>query len=302
MIILPYAGTPILAADGAVIAAASEGTGPVVWNPLNGWKRDVGVCDTKTIEVALAGDQVGSVCVEDTNTLYERDLNFAWAFGHHRPGFDVSVWTLASADLDCAQSCLAHVAGSGDLLVFNTYRTLRAKTCPGRWWLWRVVAARKVLLRTDSEPLAVAAVDSGRIFVQRSGRLLMLDDSGRQLRSYPSPGAGRIVVAGNSLVARTGAGVSVLDLGTGTITHRWALPDDAVLQDTDTRSFVYTVGLTIHLHLLASPSDEVFPLSNVRGPINAQLAPTGLFYSWNFADTTGYVGFVPRNRLPARFA
>src|SRR5205814_1915988 len=154
----------------------------------------------------------------DTTTLHERTLDFAW-LGHKQAGFDVPVWTLASAALGCATTCLANVAGSGDLLVFNTFRTQRAKEYAGRWWLWRIVATRAVLVLTDSRSLAVAAVDRGRIFVRRGARLLAFDASGRQLGSYPSPGPDRIVVDGNSLVARTRTGVSVLNLEHGSIAH-----------------------------------------------------------------------------------
>src|SRR5690348_3828745 len=55
-------GTPILAADGGRIAAAANDAGPVAWNPATGETRDVGICDTETIEVARASNQVASIC------------------------------------------------------------------------------------------------------------------------------------------------------------------------------------------------------------------------------------------------
>jgi hypothetical protein len=292
-------GTPILAADGVRIVAASYDAGPIAWNPATGESRDVGICDTETIQVARAGNQVASVCLDDTNTMRERDLDVAW-LDHKRPGFDVPVWTLASADLRCVRSCLGNIAGAGNLLVFDTFNTQRAKTQPGRWWLWRIIGNRSMLLRTDPRSMAVVAVDSGRIFVRLGGQLVVLDPSGRQLASYASPGPGRVVVSGKSLVVRTRRGVSVFDLERGLITHRWRLPTQAVLQDTDATSFVYTTNLTLHIHHLTAPSEATFTLSGVEGPINAQVTAFGLFYSWqDIKCCTGYVAFVPTAALPA---
>lgn len=291
---IAFSGTPIVAADGGRVAAAGDSSGPIVWNPATGTKLDVGICDTATIEVALAADQVASVCVEETNTVQERDLDAAW-LGHGGAS------SLAVADEGCAQTCLGNVAGDGDLLVFNTYRTQRAMTLAGRWWLWRIVAGRKVLVLADSKPLAVAAVDGGRIFVRRGNRLLVFNPSGQRLASYPSPGSGRIAVDGNGLVCRTRTGVTVLDLRRGTIAHRWKLPARAVLRDTDSHSFVYTLGATIHLHHLLEPQDAALALRGVKGQLDARLTPSGLFYAWQDVASTGHVAFVPRNDLPGGF-
>jgi len=292
-ITIPYVeGTPMLAADGERIAAASANSGPVAWNPATGETRDVGLCDADTIAVARAGNEVASICLEDTKLTRGHFVDVAW-LDHKRPGFDEPVWTVLAGD--CKRTCPVNVAGGGDLLVFNTFSPPDA-----RWRLWRIVGYRSTLLRTDSQSLAVVAVDSGRIFVRRGGQLLVFDATGRQQAAYPSPGQGRVVVNGRSLVVRTRTGVSVLDLNRGSITHRWGLSTHAALQGTDATSFVYTTNLTLHIHHLGDPSDSAFTLAGVKGPINAQLTASGLFYSWqDITCCNGYVAFVPTAALPA---
>jgi hypothetical protein len=291
---------PLLAADGGRVAVTGDDFENVrVWNPVTREQVMVDICDSGMMEVALAADQVGDICLEETLSLDQQEVGYnerrkgRWL--DPRRGY----FSFAVADSGCAQSCLGNVTGAGRLLVFNTWRTMRAKKLAGRWWVWKVVDGRKIQLLTDSQPIPVVAVDSGRIFIRRSDQLLVFDSSGRPLRAYPSLGEGTVYVDGDAFVCRTRAGVTVFNLERGTIERRWNLPVQAHLRDTNSRSFVYTVGATIHIHRLLEPRDEAFPLQRVRGQVDAQLTAAGLFFAWeDSSGETGHVAFVPRDRLP----
>jgi hypothetical protein len=299
-----YDSLPItlLSADGSRVAFVADI--PILWDPATGFRSgslDGDGCMEGVADVAVAGVRVESLCLDSWYSNRWRGLDLGWAT-HRRPGSNPAVWRrLSSAAYDCAPSCLANLAGSGNLLVYNTYRTRAAKKDPGHWWVWRIAGSHRVLVTTSAQPLAIVAVDRGRIFVRQFNRLLVLDPFGRILASYPSPGPGPVAVDGDNLVAQTPTGVNILDLGTGSITYRWTLPAHAVLRDMNSHTFVYTVGRAFHLHRLTTGADEAFPLKNVNGPIEAQLTDAGLFYSWNLGQEQGFLDFVPTDRLPARF-
>jgi hypothetical protein len=298
----------LLAADGTRVAFV--GLSPYLWNPATGFRSgslDGDGCQggSPVAGVAVAGLRVESLCDDTVQyPTYQnawRSLDLGWATHSPAPGELTPVWfRLSASDYDCLTTCLANLAGNGNLLVYNSY-TRGGYPNPEHWWIWRIVGTHRVLVRTSAEPLAVVAVDRGRIFVRQFDKLLVLDSSGRLLASYPTPGPGPIAVDSDTLVARTPTGVNVLDLITGSITHRWTLPTHAILRDTTAHAFVYTVGLTIHLHGVTTATDEAFPLRYVNGPVNAQLTDAGLFYSWNVGLYQGFVAFVPTNRLPASF-
>jgi hypothetical protein len=300
----PVEAITLLAADRSRVAfAGASFETPILWDPATGFRSGSldYWCQGEFAGIAVAGLRVESLCLDTWNGNAWRSLDLGWAT-HRLHTLDPASWLkLSSAAYDCTTSCIANLAGNGNLLVYNSYHTLRAKTDPGQWWIWRIVGSHRVLVQTSAQPLAVVAVDRGRIFVRQFNRLLVLDPSGRLLASYPSPGTGPVVVAGVSLVARTRTGVSVLDLASGSITHTWTLPARAVLRDTTSRSFVYTVGRTFHLHRLTTGADEGFSLKDVNGPVKAQLTDAGLYYSWNLGQEQGFVAFVPTDRLPARF-
>jgi hypothetical protein len=238
-------------------------------------------CDERTAETTIAGMQVAFVCIQATSTTSFRMLEAA------RLGGDTH--GLASSGYLCAENCVGNVAGDGKLLVFNTSNRLQRK-----WRLWRVIdGRRKRLLRTDSTSSEVQAVDAGRIVVNRpGGRYEMLNATGDRIGTYHLDTRFRVLLSGNSLVAKTATGIITLDVRTGSVEHRWRLSRGARLEDVDGGWLVYVVGTTIHFLRLVDGHNVAVPLPRAAKPVHAQLERAGLFYT-----AGALVAFVPHVRL-----
>ena len=70
------------------------------------------------------------------------------------------------------------------------------------------------------------------------------------------------------------------------------------------RIAAYATGPEIHLLRVADGRDRMLRTEPAVGPVDAQLEPSGLFYSYNLvhARKPGRVSFVPRARLAQLFA
>jgi hypothetical protein len=143
----------------------------------------------------------------------------------------------------------------------------------------------------------VKAVDAGRIVVKRpGGRYEMLNAGGDRIGSYHLDTRFRVLLNGDSVVAKTATGIIALNVRTGSVEHRWRLSARARLEDLDGGWLVYVVGTTFHFLRLVDGHNVAVPLGRVATTVHAQLEPPGLFYSWE-TDGEGVVAFVPRNRL-----
>jgi hypothetical protein len=238
-------------------------------------------CDERTAETTIAGRQFAFVCIQATNTTSFRELEAGTLGGH--------TYGLASSGYLCEENCVGNVAGDGNLLVFNTSNRVQRK-----WRLWRIIdGRRKRLLRADSTSSEVMAVDAGRIVVKRSsGRYEMLNASGDRIGTYYLDTRFRVLLNGNSLVAKNATGIIVLNVRTGSVEHRWRLSRRATLEDVDGGWLVYVVGTTIHFLRLVDGHNVAVPLPRAAKAVHAQLEPPGLFYT-----AGGLVAFVPRVRL-----
>jgi hypothetical protein len=106
----------------------------------------------------------------------------------------------------------------------------------------------------------------------------------------------------DDLVVQTATDLEVLDLDTGSIVRRLALPTaGAILSGLQAGVALLVAGTQLHLLRLGNGKDAVINAPGT-GPVHAQLTPAGLFYSYTVADRRypGRVAFVPSPRLPLR--
>ncbi len=206
---------------------------------------------------------------------------------------------------------LGNLVGDGDLLVFDTWA--RNGGCigsechtgdkrGGRLFRFDGGSAAR-LITSSSGPVTPLSVDSGRVLVDRGGGLLeLMSADGASLRSFQLNGA--IVrgarLQGRDLVVLTTTAVEVTDAETGAFLRRWPV-DNAQLADVQDGIAVLVSGREIHLIRLADGRDAVIAAAG-PGPVQAQLEPSGLFYSYRADDAKypGRVVFVPFDLLPLR--
>jgi hypothetical protein len=237
-------------------------------------------------------------------------------------GYDYVLWVAAtgskvamvdSVNYHYERRDLGHLAGDGDLLVYNTW-TWAGR---GRSWvrkagkLWRVDAGgKRQLLRAGADALDVVAVNANRIAVlRRDGRLVILDAKGKRTSAFQLGRRGfqTARLTGHRLVVLRDTTIEVRNARTGALEHRWpTAPSDAPLRLDDAHGnfAVYTAGIAIHLLRLTDGRDRVLAIPNEEEPAHADLEPDGLYYSYSHArggTRPGRVEFVPLRTLRQQF-
>ena len=302
-----------LSADGglAAIDTWDESTatcGAVgIWGAAGGlrWIGDSAGCGDAPGRSAfvLAGARAAWTYYEETNSLDFTELSGG--------GLGSRAVALASADND-RDDRLGNLAGDGQLLVYNTWRWNGDEDSPRtQMTLWRILGkgttSRPIL--TGPDTLDVVAVDAGRIAVLRAdGTLVLLNDRGGQLSRFRlgTTAIGELRLSGSRLVIRRGKTLEVRDATNGTLEHRWPTVSsggDTRLLDAQGNFALYTVGIATHLIQLSDGRDRVLMITNITSPEDADLEPTGLYYSYNIAGARpGHLAFVPLSQLEARSA
>jgi hypothetical protein len=209
---------------------------------------------------------------------------------------------------------VGNVHGDGRLLVFNTWSLCDSLfengTChrgnPVGFHIynekmWRVVGQRKRLVcatRGESTTLSVAA---GRVLVHRAyGTLELRRADGRllhKIRFEPDEVRGAVLDAREFVVLTHDHGLTwrVFDVRSG---HQiGALPAEphAVATDVERGLLVYTIGRVVHVLRLSDARQRAF-VAPVHYPVQAQLEPSGLFYSYPLRGE-GRVRFVPYDEI-----
>ena len=209
---------------------------------------------------------------------------------------------------------VGNVHGDGSLLVFNTWSLCdslfkNGKCHPGNpvgfhiynEKIWRVVGQRKRLVLATRGESTVLSAAAGRILVHRAyGPLELRRADGRLLRTIRF---GRDEVRGAVLDARElvvlthdyGLTWRVFDVRSGQ--QRGALPAEshAVPVDVERGLLVYTIGRVVHVLRLSDARKRAF-VAPVHFPVQAQLEPSGLFYSYP-RHGEGRVRFVPFDEI-----
>ena len=272
-------------------------TGTVIW--LRGTAGTCGDNPGAIWDLVLSGTRAAWTYESETNTTADAGL---WTAS---PG--VKARLLRWAD-HTADNYLGNLAGDGPLLVYNTWRGGRPVTAPA---LWQVVGARTATSRmmpAGPNALDVVAVDAGRIGVHHpDGTFVLLSSTGKQLSSFHLrlQGIRAVRLTGRSLVVLRGTTIEVRDATTGVTKQRWPTSGkgEIWLEDAQGQFAAYTAGVAIHLLHLTDGRDRALAIANEAGPVNAQLEPEGLYYSYQETGSAkpGRVAFVPIRTLAAKF-
>jgi dipeptidyl aminopeptidase/acylaminoacyl peptidase len=299
-----------LAADGARVAIAYSGSTQFSAAPVELWAPGGAVTRFRPTGsgargLGLAGERaawsyLSTAQSRDGWTLQTATASIPRAVAVVRPGPDPFFITVTD------------LVGDGALLVFTRWgpcRLSQSDPCAseskrnGR--LFRLEGEHVVEIASSTGALTPLSVDAGRILVDHEdGTLEILDSDGRSFRSFQLNAS--LVrgarLQGRDLVVLTPDAVEVTDAQTGAFLRRWPSPSpDARLMDVQDGIAVLVVAAKVHLlNVWTGVAREIEAPG--PGPVNAQLEPSGLFYSYRVDDAKypGRVAFVPFDDLPLR--
>lgn len=162
--------------------------------------------------------------------------------------------------------------------------------------IWSIGTGTAKKIASPKDDTKLLDVDSGRILLRDPGKkLLVLDGAGKQVASLAVDtrtawldGPGRVSVP-------AGTKLATYDIATGKVGGTCTLAAGAKVQDVENGSAVYFAGSEVHLLTIATDADRV--VARVKGLVQADLEPGGLFYAYNVpggGSKPGRVTSVPR--------
>ncbi len=321
-----------IAADGTRVALETTATGGcdrvVVWNEatkaFSVWKTGINCPGGATsggqsvTELALAGTRVAWI-EEAAGNLQDLSLRTA-TIGQAAPKLVGPVAENGNgASSDPTGDYLGRLFGNGSLLAFNTWHVCEALakgavdetaislcSTPSST-AQNVDEIENANLRTDvggivktatSGPSAftIVAVNAGRIAVQQqNGSVILYSSTGTVLKTIPVPSGtfAGTVLSGNQLVTLRNGALEVYDATSAGLTK--SIPVAApkpTLRGASGGLAVYVSGTAVHVVRLSDGKDVAIQPPG-SAPVDAQIVPAGLFYSYN----------VPTNKTaPGRVA
>jgi WD40 repeat protein len=290
--------TPVsdLSADGGGVAFVVNWTGAdcqhvVVWTrsseALTRFQKPSTACgDGGILGVELAGSRAAWVSYSGCGNFCDATLETA-TLDHPTP-------IAVSYDSFNANEYFEWpLRGDGELLVLNEgERLVRVGT--GTETCGKGLCTT---LRRGAHSSPVDSVSGGLIAVREADSVAVLDAQGSLLKLLPfghnEVKAAR-VDAGHLVVARSSV-LQVYDAATGAALQQRPLPAGYTLTDVDGGVAVLQRDETIML--LRLDDGRSVALKPGRGPVLADLEPTGLYYSYVTDEGGGRVVFVPRSSL-----
>lgn len=276
-----------------------------VWTPASGAvvRFPEGKCsqqsDTQFVGIALAGSRAAWV-----------DANLGNHFYCQGP-YTATLTSTKPVDLgecpfeDEGGDIYWDLLGDGSLLVGRSYLLCEASCEPdfeGTYEtdveIWRIDSgAKRILAAKDDTKLL--DVEAGVILLMEEGTYYLLDRSGKKRKTLSLGKADGGGLSGSLVVTRKGRELKVHDAASGALEGTWRMAAGGKLQEVDEGFAVYVAAGAIHLLRLADGRDRV--VATVKGLVEAELEPAGLFYAWNDpkakGDKPGRVTFVPSGSL-----
>jgi hypothetical protein len=198
--------------------------------------------------------------------------------------------------------------GDGPLLVARSYTLCEADCEPdySRIYddaptLYRVGASATKFadLKDDTKLLDVSA--SRILLLERPGTLVLYSAAGKRGLAIQA-GAGTGGFSGGDVVGvKERTKLTVYDGKIGSVKTAWTLQGNAKFRDADAGLVAYVsstvFGTSLRVLRLADGRDRV--VAKLKGFVDLDLEPTGLFYAWNEAkgEKPGRVTFVPMTEI-----
>jgi TolB protein len=305
-------------ADGARAAVGYGRCRALVWEPLaRHTTRLPRLClEEDVAEMALSGTRVAWIVDAFGNTEAYTELDVL-RLGTRRSTYVTAESAFTSdghATYDSG-AALHHLQGAGGTIAFTNSRfdeaearsswvllASRSADCPSSQDLKHLRLCRRL---AAGEGGVTAAVDAGRVLTVFPGGLVrLLARSGAILREWNlEPGIVNARLQGRTLAVQRGAAISLYDTSTGARTGTRPLVRDEAerpgLLDVQGKLAVYTTGGAIHVLRLTDGRDLALAVPRAAPPLQAELAPSGLFLLWNrmYDRRPVRVSFVPSRAL-----
>jgi hypothetical protein len=317
--VIRASGSRVVLVSPERVWAPSWTTSPplVVWDARRGsaQRLAIPVCHQPQ-SVALLAGRVGFDCPFGHGSAAGRAINVLLL--HHGPRFGLASGVIG--DGLPPDRMPGRVAGQGGLLVFSTY--LFPELGPVREGrLWRLAGRRKVLVSGGTDAGEPAAVDHGRIVVERAdGQVVVLRPDGRVLGSV-APGGRRTnnadlgyvvrptaALSGRDLVVLRAGRLLVYDAASFRLRRSLRVGRGARLIGVSDGLAAWAVRSEIHLVRLRDGREATISTAS-RAPVDGSLTSAGLFYVLQprrvprvqtspFRRDPATVVFVRRDALP----
>jgi dipeptidyl aminopeptidase/acylaminoacyl peptidase len=248
-----------------------------------------------TYGLALAGSRVGWTQVTSCGNSCESILVTA-TLAARAPAI------LASGGIENTDELDYHLHGDGSLLVYDDGERLvrigvGKEVCQERG---DYALHACTTLRRGEHAAPVEAVGGGLVAVLEDQSVAVLDERGKLLRTFPF-GAGEVVsvrLDGGRLVVARAHVLEVYDVATGKGVLQRPLPAGSTLTDVDRGIAVLQHG--VRIVLLRLGDGRSLTLAPGRGPVQADLEPPGLYYSYATKSGGGRVAFHTRAEVERR--
>jgi Tol biopolymer transport system component len=293
-----------LSADGSraafiVGATAADCDHVVVWTPsgraLDRFSRpaecDRGRYGTRLYDVELAGSRAAWLSAGGCGNFCDIALTYA-TLDQKTPAVLATTNAEAGTDYDY------HLHGHGELLVFNEGpRLVRVGGGSELCQAGRRGPAICAILRRSDHAFAADSVSAQRIAIREENAVAVVDEHGALLRVFSfAPGDVRAArLDGDRLVVARPSSLDVYDVVSGQALVQRPLPAGSALLDADGGVAVMRREQTIML--LRLDDGRSATISPGADPLNADLEPPGLYYSYTTKDGGGRVVFVARSEL-----
>jgi hypothetical protein len=289
-----------LSADGARVAFVARSS-PTDCAHVDIWTLGVaslqrlgtcgrGLSAERITEFGLAGSRAAWVSVVDNGQRYAL-MESGTLADPRAAGLAVRV------GLDKNEVWHYHLHGNGDLLVFNDRnRLVRIGTgdekCEESSMQTTSICTT---LRRGADACCVESISAGLIATLKAGRMTVFDQRGAHVRVFPFMPADvkAARLDGDRLVVWRPGRLERYKTSTGTHELTRPLPSGYRLEDVDGGIAVLRQKNTILLLRLAD--GRSLTLTPGRGPVFADLAPPGLYYSYTASG--GRIVFLPRSEL-----
>jgi hypothetical protein len=314
----------------------------VVWNPVarrsTRISSEVGCPDSDgsidvLLEFALANRRVAWIRGSGGNSLElnlrsrvlgSKDKTKTLAFASNGNG----------AAEESSGDYVGNLFGDGGLLAYNSWNVCEAipvgweggQTCPGpapddtpisiyrQQKVLKVVNGKGVAIALAPDivssglhtmSLRIVGVDSRRIATQRPDGSVAIYSAGVSTSkriAVPTGAFSGFAFQGPQLATVRNGNLELYDVNSGALLKMIPLAAGSKLRDLQDGLAVYLHGRVVHVLRLADDTDIRYTASG-PGPIDAQIEPSGLFYSHNYknARVPGRVVFVPMARVLKRF-
>ena len=253
-------------------------------------------------ELVLAGSRLAWIVNLGGNTE-SADTLLTARLGTSREHVVASALRVGDADGELNGGRLANLAGDGDLLVLNRWKTKKGVTVSATI---RRLTGGLTRLHTGNDSLDVQAVDSGRIAVlEDSGAVTIRDAEGAMLSTFtPVRAVREVALRKDYVVALEPRRLDVRRTTDGEVVRTIAIPPGARDLDIHANIATFVVGSVLYGVRLATGRRVVLATAP-KAIVDAQIDDAGVVYAFNRVtgvDGRGTLVVVPLSLVQARFA